>query len=237
LESILGELKAAMKEQNPKKSAELTTKALEAGADPLDLLSKVVNFSKELTEKSWWSGGAEEKQQASESEALMLSDLIMIGECLKASADLLKPALKSQGKKVENTGTIVIGTIEGDVHDIGKSLVNTLYESAGYTVKDIGTDVPARKYAVEAKRWKADIVGISISMAPCKATLPLVIKELQKLGLRHNVKIIDGGQSSYLSDVEKYGIDAHGLDASDALTKTDELMRILKEERVKGEVK
>ena len=65
---------------------------------------------------------------------------------------------------MENTGTIVIGTIEGDVHDIGKSLVNTLYESAGYTVKDIGTDVPARKYAVEAKRWKADIVGISISM-------------------------------------------------------------------------
>jgi dimethylamine corrinoid protein len=136
-------------------------------------------------------------------------------------------------KKAETMGKMVLGTIEGDVHDIGKGIVSTLWGAAGYTVNDIGIDVPIKKFVLEAKLSKADIVGISCSMNMCLPSVGKLVAEFKKAGLREKVKIMDGGQCATLNDVEHYGIDAHGLDANDALAKAGELMRILKEERLK----
>jgi len=233
LDSILNDLKAAFKEQNPAKCVEFTQKALDANADPLELVNKVIGFANELTAKSWWAGGIDADGRVPEGEALLLSDLIVIGECLKGSTDVIKPKMMAGSKKAETGGKIVIGTIEGDVHDIGKSIVNTLWAAAGYTVIDIGIDVPVKKFVLEAKLSKADIVGVSCSMAMCRPTIPKLVAEFKKAGLREKVKIMDGGQSATLNDVENYGIDAHGLDANDALIKAGELVRILKEERLK----
>ena len=131
-----------------------------------------------------------------------------------------------------------MGTIEGNVHDIGKSQVSTMYESAGYTVTDLGLDVPAKKFAMEAKRLKADIVGVSISISMSKTTLTTVNKELQKLGIRDNVKVIDGGQTTFADDVRLYGLELlRGADSADAVNKTDGLMRVLKEQRNKKQNK
>ena len=237
MESVYNELKETLKAQNPDKFGELTQKALDAGADPYDLLNRIVGYAKELTQKSWWAGGTEGASHVDESEALLLSDLIVIGECLIKSTGILKPLLLACGKKAELPGRIVLGTIEGDVHDIGKSLVSTMYESAGYVVNDIGQDTPAKNFAVEAKRFKADIVGISCSMSMCKTSIPKVMKELQKLGIRDNVKVAAGGQSTFESDVPLYGLDAWGADMVDAVKKTDELMRVLREQRLKKGVK
>lgn len=237
MEEAYQNLKEALKNQDPKKFAELTSKAIELGADPLDLLDRIVSYAKELTAKSWWAGGSEGQSGVSESEALLLSDLIMIGECLKASTGVLKPILleagKRSGKGEEVEGKIILGTIEGDVHDIGKSLVMTLFESAGYVVKDVGLDVPAKKFVIQAKIAKADIIGISCSMAMAKTGIPNVIKELQKMGLKNTTKVIIGGQSTFETDVQQYGVDAWGADATDGLNKTAELVRILKEQTPK----
>jgi dimethylamine corrinoid protein len=237
LESIYNELKETLKAQNPDKFGELTQKALDAGAEPFDLLNRIVAYAKELTSKSWWAGGTEGASHVSESEALLLSDLIVIGECLIRSTGILKPLLLGSGMKTELPGKIVLGTIEGDVHDIGKSLVSTMYESAGYVVNDIGLDVPVKNFAMETKRSKADVVGISCSMSMCKTSIPKVVKELQKLGIRENVKVIAGGQSTFETDVPLYGVDGWGADMVDAVKKTDELMRVLKEQRIKKGVK
>jgi dimethylamine corrinoid protein len=237
LESIYNELKETLKAQDPAKFGELTQKALDAGADPYDLLNGIVGYAKELTSKSWWAGGTEAASHVAESEALLLSDLIMIGECLIKSTSILKPLLLASGKKAELPGRIVLGTIEGDVHDIGKSLVSTMYESAGYVINDVGLDTPARNFAIEARRVKADIVGISCSMSMCKTSIPKVVKELQKLGIRDNVKVVAGGQSTFESDVPLYGLDGWGADMVDAVKKTDELMRVLREQRLKKGVK
>ncbi|MGA2682509.1 MAG: cobalamin-dependent protein [Candidatus Bathyarchaeia archaeon] len=237
MEAIYTELKETLKAQDPDKFGELTQKALDAGAEPFDLLNKIVGYAKELTSKSWWAGGTEGVSNVSESEALLLSDLIVIGECLVKSTSILKPLLLAGAKKAELPGKIVLGTIEGDVHDIGKSLVSTMYESAGYVINDIGLDVPAKNFAIEAKRSKADIVGISCSMSMCKTSMPKVVKELQKLGIRDNVKVVAGGQSTFETDVPTYGLDGWGADMVDAVKKTDELMRVLKEERLKKGVK
>lgn len=237
LETTYQNLKNALKNEDPKAFAQLTQAALDEGADPLDLLNRIVGYAKELTAKSWWAGGSEGQSGVSESEALLLSDLIMIGECLQASTALLKPVLIEAGKKSGKgdriEGKVVLGTIEGDVHDIGKALVTTLFESAGYEVKDVGLDVPAKKFALQAKIAKADIVGISCSMAMAKIGISNVVKELDKVGIRDKTKVIIGGQSTIEQDVGQYGADAWAADATDGLNKTSELMRMLKEQQSK----
>ncbi len=237
MESLYSELKETLKAEDPNKFGELTQKALDAGADPYDLLNKIVGYAKELTSKSWWAGGTEGASNVSEKDALLLSDLIVIGECLIKSTGIIKPHLLASGRKAELPGKIVLGTIEGDVHDIGKSLVKTMYESAGYQVNDIGQDIPVKNFVMETKRTKADVVGISCSMSMCKTAIPKVVKELQRMGIRDNVKVIAGGQSTFESDVPLYGLDAWGADMVDAVKKTDELIRILKEEKLKKGVK
>jgi methylmalonyl-CoA mutase cobalamin-binding domain/chain len=236
LETNYQALKDTLKAQNYQKFGELTKKTLDAGADPFELLNKIIGFAKELTANSWWAGGTEGKSGVTEEKALLLSDLVMIGECLQASTEVLKPALLEASKKSganAAAGRIVLGTIEGDVHDIGKSLVGTMYEAAGFIVNDVGLDVPVKKFALEAKRTKADVVGVSISMSLCKATIAKLDQELKKAGLRDNLKVITGGQSTSADDVKLYSIDAWGADATDAVNKTNELMRVLKETRTK----
>jgi trimethylamine corrinoid protein len=87
----------------------------------------------------------------------MLSELVMIAECLKAAVAVIRPELEKSITKVEVPGKVVIGTVEGDVHDIGKSLVASMLESSGYTVTDLGFDIPAKTFVMQTKFKKADI--------------------------------------------------------------------------------
>ena len=234
-EKMKKEIETAFTEQNDTKCAELTQKALEAGADASVILETEIAIVKKLCENSWWTGGVEKSAKESEN-TLLLSDLIMIGDCLKVSAEILKPALMG---KIDKTGggRIVTGTIEGDIHDIGKNIVADIWTSAGYQVEDLGFDVPPKNFINTVKLGRCDIVAISCSMGMAKTGITKVVTELKKMGIRDKVKIIDGGQACYTTDVERLGVDVMGLDQIDGLNKVNELMRILKEERAKKEVK
>ncbi len=234
-ENTKKEIEAAFTEQNDIKCAELTKKALDAGADPAVILETEIGIVKKLCENSWWTGGVEKSAKESE-KTLLLSDLIMIGDCLKTSAEILKPSLMGKISKAGG-GRIVTGTIEGDIHDIGKNIVADIWTSAGYQVEDLGFDVPPKNFINSVKAGRCDIVAISCSMGMAKTGISKVVTELKKMGLREKVKIIDGGQACYTTDVERLGVDVMGLDQIDGLNKANELMRILKEERAKKEVK
>jgi trimethylamine corrinoid protein len=237
VDTAIKELKDVFYAQDDVKSGELTRKALEAGVDPQELLEKhLLEWTKDITGRSIFDSCREVDGKAvtTSENAVMLSELVFIAECLKAAVAVIRPELEKSMRKVEVPGKIVIGTVEGDVHDIGKSLVASMLESAGYTVTDLGFDVPAKTFVLQAKFNKADIIGLSCSMAMSRTVMKEVVNELKKLGIRNNVKVITGGQASFDTDIQNYGTDAFGASISAAMSQSNEMMRILKEERAKN---
>jgi methylmalonyl-CoA mutase cobalamin-binding domain/chain len=235
-EEIIKELKTAFYAQDDVKVPEITKKALDAGANPQELLEKhLLVWTKDITGRSIFDSCREADGTAppKAENAVMLSELVAIADCLMAAVEVLKPELEKRMTKVDVPGRIVIGTVEGDVHDIGKSLVASMLTSAGFVVSDLGFDVAPKTFVNEAKLFKADIIGLSCSMAMSRTVMSDVVNELKKIGLRDNVKIITGGQASFDTDIATYGTDAFGASISAALSQSAELMKILKEQRSK----
>ncbi len=236
LDTAIKELKDAFYAQDDIKVPDLTKKALEAGADAVDLLENhLLKWTQEICGRSIFDTlrESEGKELLKAQDSVMLSEVVMIAECLSGAVAILRPELAKSVKKVDVPGRVVIGTVEGDIHDIGKSLVGSILASAGYEVKDLGYDVPAKTFVREARMTKADIVAMSCSMTMAKLVIKEAVNELKKIGLRDNVKIITGGQASFENDIKTYGTDAFGASISAALSQSSELMRILKEERQK----
>jgi len=140
-----------------------------------------------------------------------LSELMMAGETMKAGMEILKPYLKAT--KTKATGVVVIGTVKGDIHDIGKNIVIMLLTSAGFEVHDLGVDVPAERFVKETEKTGADIVALSALLSTTMPYMETVIDELKKAGLRDKVKVIIGGAPFVEEDMKRLGADALGKDA------------------------
>jgi len=140
-----------------------------------------------------------------------LAELIMAGEVMKEGMKILEPHLK--GGEVKKIGKVVIGTVRGDLHDIGKNIVVTLLEAAGFEVVDLGVDVPPEKFVEAVKQNKPDIVGMSALLTTTMIEMENVIKALKEAGLRDKVKIIIGGAPITQEYAEKIGADAAAKDA------------------------
>lgn len=140
-----------------------------------------------------------------------LSDLIMAGETMKEALRVLKPSLGSP--EGESGGKIVLGTILGDLHDIGKDIVGTLLTSAGFRLHDLGVDVPPERYVEEAKKVDADVIGVSALLSTTVRTVPQVCEALAKSGKREAVKVIIGGAAVRKAYVRQLGVDAAVNDA------------------------
>jgi 5-methyltetrahydrofolate--homocysteine methyltransferase len=140
-----------------------------------------------------------------------LPELIMAGETMKEGMKVLEPYLKSEG--VKKIGKVVIGTVKGDLHDIGKNIVVTLLEAAGAQVIDLGVDVPPEKFVEAVKQNNPDIVGMSALLTTTMIEMENVIKALKEAGQRDKVKIIIGGPPTTQEYSEMIGADAAARDA------------------------
>ncbi|RLI45893.1 cobalamin-binding protein [Candidatus Bathyarchaeota archaeon] len=140
-----------------------------------------------------------------------LAELIMAGETMKEGMKVLEPYLK--GREVKKIGKVVIGTVRGDLHDIGKNIVVTLLSAAGFEVIDLGVDVPPEKFVDAVKKNNPDIVGMSALLTTTMTEMENVIKALKEAGLRDKVKIIIGGAPITQEYAEKIGADAAASDA------------------------
>ncbi len=149
--------------------------------------------------------------QKYEAKEYFLAELIMAGETMKEGMTILQPHLKPGDLKV--TGKVVIGTVRGDLHDIGKNIVATLLKAAGFDTIDIGTDVPAEKFVEAVRERKPDIVGMSALLTVTMTEMETVIKELKKAGLRDEVKVIIGGAPITSDYAKKIGADAAAKNA------------------------
>jgi len=157
-------------------------------------------------------------------------ELLMCADALYAGLDILKPAIQASGRKSEVKGSIVLGVVEGDVHDIGKNLVKLMFEVAGWTVHDLGKDVPLDKFVEEQIRTESNVVGISALMTTSMLNMPEVIKRLRAKNPK--VRIMIGGAPVNPEVAEKYGADGYAKDAGTAVDEAMKLLKMLKEEEL-----
>ncbi len=153
---------------------------------------------------------------------IFLPDVLMAAKAMYAGMKHLEPLLLKKGVKAR--GKIVIGTVEGDLHDIGKNLVAIMLEGAGYEVIDLGNDVPVRKFVDEAKKVEADIIGMSALLTTTMSTMGEVVCMLKEENLQNKIKTIIGGapvSSEYAAEI---GADMYSFDAGNAVDCVKEIL-------------
>ncbi len=155
-------------------------------------------------------------------------ELLMAADAIYAGLDILKPAIKASGRSAEVKGSIVLGVVEGDVHDIGKNLVKMMFEVAGWDVHDLGKDVPLDKFVEEQVKTGAEVVGLSALMTTSMLAMPVVIKKLREKN--PNVRVMLGGAPINPDVVEKYGADGWSKTAGTAVDEAINLLKMLRKE-------
>jgi methanogenic corrinoid protein MtbC1 len=183
----------------------LTKKRLDAKEEPLKILEDS-RKGMEIVGKRFADG------------EYFLPELVFSGELLKEITALVKPHLTKSSAQIKRIGKVVIGTVAGDIHDIGLNIVDFMLDVNGFEVTNLGVDVPADKFVKAVKDTKAPVVGLSGFLTPAFDAMKETVEALEKAGLRKNVKImIGGGQMD--DEVRKYAkADAFGKDAMAAVT-------------------
>jgi corrinoid protein of di/trimethylamine methyltransferase len=155
---------------------------------------------------------------------VFLPELIGAADVMKAGVAVLDERIKGSGRDRESRGKIVIGTVKGDIHDIGKSVVASMLQANGYDVVDLGTDVEDAEFVKAAQEHKADCVAMSSLLTLNIDYMGVVIRKLKDAGVRSQVKVIVGGAPVTQGFADEIGADAFGYDASDAVTKMKTLL-------------
>ena len=152
-----------------------------------------------------------------EEQEYFLPELIIAGDMLKAIGDLVKPKLQAQMADGETLGKVVIGTVAGDIHDLGKDIVSFMLDINNFEVHDLGIDVPADKFVEAIKEVKPDVVGLSGFLTMGFEQMKGTVEAIKEAGLRDGVKIMIGGSIMDDSAAEFVGADAYGPDAAAAV--------------------
>ncbi|MBD3193951.1 MAG: hypothetical protein GF317_02780 [Candidatus Lokiarchaeota archaeon] len=207
------QIKEAIFNWDEDKLKELCTQAIEnEEMSPIDMVNIIGDVMAILGEKF-------------EKEELMLPELIVAANVVKSTIDeIIDPAIKEMGGERTSKGKVVIGTVEGDVHSIGKDLVASFLFSSGYEVFNVGVDVPAAKFIEKAEEVQADVIGLSSLVTLSMDFQRQVIEELKKQGLRDKYKVIVGGAPTSEDWAKKIDADAWGDDSLDAVTKINQLL-------------
>ncbi len=189
-----------------------TRKALDAGGNAQEVLDNgLITAMNEVGEK--FSKGLLFVPQ-------MLRSAKVMQECTK----ILQPFF--QEGDVTSKGKVLIGTVKGDLHDIGKNLVSMMLEGAGFTIIDLGVDIHPEKFAEKTREIKPDIVAMSALLSTTMPAMPQTIEALQKAGLRGGVKVMIGGAPVTEKYAQEIKADAYGSDAGSAVTKAKALLGI-----------
>ena len=157
---------------------------------------------------------------------IFLPELAMAADVMKEGAAILDAKIKEAGEKRMSHGKIVIGTIKGDIHDIGKSVVAAVLQANGYDVVDIGIDVDIDAFIQAVKDNDADALGMSTLLTLPLMEMEKVIIRLKEIGMRDSIKVIVGGCPVTQEFADEIGADAVGFDAQDAVFKLDGLMGV-----------
>ncbi|MFN2125860.1 MAG: corrinoid protein [Candidatus Promineifilaceae bacterium] len=202
----------------PEEAEKLAIQAVEQGLDPLQAINEGFVPGVDYVGNLFSCGD------------VFLPDLVMAGEAMKAAVSVLEPEMIKQGTERKMLGTVVIGTIEGDIHDIGKMLVGTMLSASGFKVIDLGVDVPAitlvEKAREESIHDQGVIIGISSLLTTTMVRQRDVIEALEDMGLRDSIKVMVGGAPVTRDWVEEIGADGFSEDATGAVAVAKELLKV-----------
>jgi trimethylamine corrinoid protein len=190
-------------------SVELARQALAVGLDPVRLLQEGFTM------------GMRRAGELFEAEEMSLPEMIIAADCMTAAVEVLEEALPARDA-VEKLGTVVIGTIEGDVHDIGKSIVGTLLGVSGFEVHDLGRDVAIDEFVRAALETGADLVGSSALMTTTMVNQDRLEAALSEAGIRGRVRTMVGGAAVTQQWADKIGADVYAESATEAVEKAKE---------------
>jgi len=146
-----------------------------------------------------------------------LTELVMAGEAMKAGVEVLRPVILQKKLERKSTGIVVIGTVRGDIHDIGKNIVAVMLEAAGFEVNDLGVDSPPEKFVEKAKESKAQIVAMSALLTVTTPEQKNTIEAISKAGIRKSVKIAVGGAAVTPEWAREIGAEGYSDNAVDAV--------------------
>jgi len=156
-----------------------------------------------------------------------LPELLMAAEAAKAASAILEKELERTGAQTPASRVMVIGTVAGDIHDIGKTLVAVLFKVAGFSVIDLGVNVPAERFVEAVKEYKPDILGLSSLLTTTAKGQKVVIDGLEEAGVRRQVKVMVGGGAITRDWADEIGADGYGEDAADAVETGKKLVGLL----------
>ena len=198
-EKLFAQLSTALMEGDSTKSAALTQQGLDEGISPKDILDKGLIV------------GMDEVGIRFKAGDMFVPEVLMSAESMASGMTLLRPLLAASGAKM--AGKIVMGTVKGDLHDIGKNLVSMMCEGAGFEIVNLGFDVDPEKFIAAIKEHQPDIVGMSAMLTTTMRAMGHTIKAIEEAGLRDKVKVMVGGAPVDLEFANRIGADGYGANA------------------------
>ncbi len=190
---------------------ELAQKGLDEGVSPLDLIENGFTPALRAVGERWDTG------------SIFLPEMILSADAMKAAVRALQPALQEEGGGEREVKSCVVGTVNGDIHDIGKSIVGALVEAAGLNVIDLGTNVETEQFVNAVREQGSCVVGLSALLTTTMAEMKVVLDELTKAGLRTQVRVAIGGAPVTQAFAEEIGADGYAEDGMSAMHLIQEL--------------
>ena len=208
----LSELKNAVIDGDDEKTLELTKKAADEGAEPMKIINDGLIAGMSVVGKEFKEGN------------MFVPQVLMTANAMKGGVEYLRPMLKED--EASGKATVVMGTVRGDLHDIGKNLVAIMFDSQGYDVVNVGTDVSAEKFIEAVKENDAVLVGMSALLTTTMPEMSVVIDAFKGASLRDKVKVIIGGAPVTQEYADEIGADGYSADAQSAVELADGLLSL-----------
>jgi 5-methyltetrahydrofolate--homocysteine methyltransferase len=211
----LANIKQAVITGKTKEICLLVQTALDNGADPQDIIDNyLIDAMKEVGARF-------------EANKIFVPEMMIAARTMQNGLAVIEPLMAGDSMQQQKLGTVVVGTVLGDLHDIGKNLVVLMLESSGFNVIDIGVNVPMERFVAKARELDADMVGISSLLTTGDANMKITVAALKNGGLNEKVKIICGGAAVIENRaLEHWGADGYAQDAASAVRVTKRLLGI-----------
>ena len=213
-EQLLSAMRQSIVDGDLDQAEALARQALEQGIDPLVAINQ--GFVPGINTVGDQFGAGE----------MYLPELMMAAEAMKKAMAVLQPEMTRRGVQRRYLGKVVLGTVKGDIHEIGKNLVATMLSASGFDVHDLGVDVPSARFAEMAREVDADIVGVSALLTTTMTGLKHVIDALDDMRLRPRVKVIVGGAPVTRDWADEIGADGYSEDAMGAVAVAKKLVGV-----------